>query len=101
MAGRSVTLKGHMHVCPMVDPGPKPHVGGPVVSTQQSFVTVEGVPIATVGDSLLCTGVPTTSDRITGGSSVAKIQGKSVARSGDPCAHGGSLVQGVPWITFE
>ncbi|MGP4725881.1 PAAR domain-containing protein [Agrobacterium deltaense] len=101
MVGRAVTLKGHMHVCPMVDPGPKPHVGGPVVSTQQSFVTVEGVPIATVGDSLLCTGVPTTSDRITGGSAIAKIDGKAVARQGDPCAHGGSLVQGVSWISFE
>lgn len=66
------------------------------MSTQQSFVTVEGVPIATVGDSLLCTGVPTTSDRITGGSAIAKIEGKAVARLGDPCAHGGSLVQGVP-----
>lgn len=37
MAGRFVTLKGHMHFCPMVAPGPRPHVGGPVVSTAQSF----------------------------------------------------------------
>ncbi len=81
--------------------GPRPHVGGPVVSTQQSFVTVEGVPFATVGDSLLCNGVPTTSDRITGGSSIAKIEGKAIARFGDACAHGGRLAQGVPWITFE
>ncbi|WP_082760349.1 PAAR domain-containing protein [Agrobacterium bohemicum] len=101
MVGRAVTLKGHMHVCPMVDPGPKPHIGGPVVSTQQNFVTVEGVPIATVGDSLVCTGVPTTSDRITGGSSVASIEGKKIARLGDSCAHGGRLVQGIPWLSFE
>ena len=45
-----VTLKGHMHVCPMINPGPKPHIGGPVVSTQQTFLTVEGVPVATAED---------------------------------------------------
>ncbi|WP_425286376.1 PAAR domain-containing protein [Brucella cytisi] len=48
----------------MVDPGPKPHIGGPVISTQQTFVTVDSVPIATVGDSVLCTGVSTTSDKL-------------------------------------
>lgn len=101
MAAMPVTLKGNMHVCPMVDPGPKPHIGGPVISTQQSFVTVDGIPIATVGDSLLCTGVPTTSDKITSGSSVANIQGKKIARLGDSCAHGGKLVEGVSWIMFE
>lgn len=101
MPGTPVTLKAHWHVCPMIDPGPRPHIGGPVISTQQTFVTVEGVPVLTVGDSLLCTGVPTTSDRITGGSSVAKIEGKKIARMGDACAHGGRLVQGVPWITCE
>lgn len=98
--GSFVTLKGHMHVCPMVEPGPRPHVGGPVVKTGQNFVCVEGVPIATVSDKCLCSGVPTTAG-ITGGSSVAKINGKNVARLGDACEHGGRLVQGVPWITFE
>lgn len=101
MTASPVSLKGHMHICPKVDPGPRPHVGGPLVSTQQNFVTVEGVPVATVGDSLLCTGVPTTSDRITSGSAVASINGKKIARMGDACAHGGKLVQGVPWLTFE
>lgn len=100
MVGRPVTLKGHMHICPMVDPGPRPHVGGPVVSTQQSFVCVEGVPISTVTDKCACTGVPTTA-AITGGSSVATINGKKVARLGDACEHGGRLVQGITWLTFE
>lgn len=100
MAGRPVALKGHMHVCPMVDPGPRPHVGGPVVSTGQTFVTVNGVPIATVGDKTLCSGVPTKAG-ITGGSSVAKIGGKKIARMGDACEHGGRLTQGVPWLNFE
>jgi uncharacterized Zn-binding protein involved in type VI secretion len=84
----------------MVDPGPRSHVGGPVFSTSQSFVCVGGVPIATVGDKCTCTGVPTTAS-ITGGSSVAKIGGQNVARFGDACEHGGRLVQGVPWLTFE
>ncbi|WP_083846300.1 PAAR domain-containing protein [Sinorhizobium sojae] len=95
-----VSLKGHMHVCPMCDTGPKPHIGGPVQSTGQSFVRVNGVPFATVGDRCLCTGVPTTA-AICGGSSIAKVNGKKVARVGDPCEHGGRLVQGVPWLTFE
>lgn len=98
--GSPVTLKGQMHTCPACDPGPKPHVGGPVQSTQQGFVTVEGVPVATVGDKCLCTGVPT-DDGIVSGSSVANINGQKIARFGDSCGHGGRLVQGVSWITFE
>jgi len=97
---RPVTLKGHMHVCPMVEPGPRPHIGGPVVSTAQTFVCVEGVPIATVGDKCACTGLPTAAG-IVSGSSVAKIGGRNVARFGDACEHGGRLVQGIPWLTFE
>lgn len=98
--GRPVTLKGHMHVCPMIEPGPRPHVGGPVVDVGQSFVTVDGTPIATVSDKTLCTGKPGKA-AITAGSSVAKIQGKKVARLGDGCEHGGKLVQGIPWLTFD
>jgi uncharacterized Zn-binding protein involved in type VI secretion len=100
MVGRPVTLKGHIHICPMVDPGPRPHVGGPVVQVSQNFVCVEGVPIATVGDRCVCTGVPTTAG-ISRGSSVAKINGKKIARVGDACEHGGTLIQGESWLTFE
>jgi uncharacterized Zn-binding protein involved in type VI secretion len=89
-----------MHTCPMVDPGPRPHIGGPVISTGQNFVTVDGVPIATVTDKCLCSGVPTTA-AITGGSSVANIGGKKIARITDGCEHGGTLVQGISWLTFE
>ena len=95
-----VSLKGHMHICPMVAPGPRPHIGGPVITTGQSFVTVDGVPIATVSDKTLCSGVPTTA-AITSGSSIASIEGKKISRMGDACEHGGKLVQGVNWITFE
>jgi uncharacterized Zn-binding protein involved in type VI secretion len=98
--GFPVSLKGHMHVCPMCDPGPRPHVGEPIVSTGQNFVKVNGIPIATVGDKTLCSGVPTNA-AIVQGSTVATINGKKVARLGDSCEHGGKMVQGVPWITFE
>ena len=99
---KPVSLKGHQHFCPMVEPGkpPRPHVGGPVVSTQQRYVTVDGIPIATVGDECLCGGVPTTAS-ITSGSGIVKIDGKSAARIGDSTAHGGNLTQGVPWLTME
>ncbi|MEN3794852.1 PAAR domain-containing protein [Fulvimarina sp. MAC3] len=98
--GKPVTLKGHAHVCQMVDPGPRPHVGGPVIETGQTYVTVSGIPIATVTDKTLCSGVPTTA-KIVSGSAIANIDGKKIARIGDTCEHGGKLVQGVPWITFE
>lgn len=98
--GSPVSLKGHMHVCPMCDPGPRPHVGGPIISTGQNFVRVNGIPIATVDDKTLCSGVPTNA-AIVSGSSVATINGKKIARIGDSCEHGGKLVQGVPWLLFE
>ena len=59
--GNPVSLRGHAHVCPAVDPGPKPHVGGPVVSVGQSFVTVDGIPIA--GPALL--GTPCSAEGLT------------------------------------
>lgn len=59
-----------------------------------------GVPIATVDDKTLCSGVPTTA-AIIAGSQIATIEGKRIARVGDICEHGGQLVQGVPWITSE
>ncbi|CAM5373038.1 hypothetical protein MAUB1S_06388 [Mycolicibacterium aubagnense] len=99
--GQPVTLKGQMHVCPMCDPGPRPHVGGPVKSTGQNFIKVNGVAVATVGDKCLCTGASPKTAAITSGSSVAKIGGKKIARMGDNTAHGGKLVQGEFWLTFD
>ena len=45
---------GDMHVCPMVDPGPKPHVGGPVLPAGCPMVLVGGQPAARVGDMATC-----------------------------------------------
>jgi uncharacterized Zn-binding protein involved in type VI secretion len=101
MGKSMVSLKGHEHWCPMVEPGPRPHIGGPVLITNQNFVRVNGVPVATVGDRCLCSAVPTTSDAIAAGSSIARINGREIARVGDRCSHGGHLLQGLPWMTSE
>lgn len=84
--GKPVSLKGHMHACPMIDPGSKPHIGSPIIDTGQDFVTANGIPIATVSSIALCSGVSTTA-AITSGSSIATINGKKVARLGDACEH--------------
>ena len=97
---KPVTLLGHAHTCPAVDPGPKPHIGGPVIAPGQGFVTVGGVPVAVKGGTTLCSGVPTTAG-ITAGSSIVTIEGRPVARQGDGCEHGGTLAQGVSWVTAE
>jgi uncharacterized Zn-binding protein involved in type VI secretion len=81
---------GDNHTCPMVDPGPKPHVGGPVVSGAPN-VLINGVPAARVGDVCTCVGPP---DAITGGSSRVIIAGSPAARLGDGTAHGGMIAAG-------
>lgn len=98
--GKPIAILGHMHVCPAVEPGPVPHVGGPIVDAGQTIVTINGVPVAVVGGKALCTGVGA-SDGLVSGSSVFTIQGKPVVRMGDGCAHGGKVVQGWPTITSD
>jgi uncharacterized Zn-binding protein involved in type VI secretion len=95
MSGRPIALVGHHHVCPAVEPGPKPHVGGPIAQPQQSFVRFNGVPVAVRGDKCICVGPL---DTVTGGSSLVRIDGKAVARIGDAAARGGRIVQGVSSI---
>lgn len=89
---RAVALKGHHHTCPDTE-GTVPHVGGPIIQCQQDFVKLNGVPIALVGDKLLCTG-GTVLDTIVTGSSIVRINGIPVARIGDNTEHGGVIVEG-------
>ncbi len=91
--GKPVALKGHNHTCPIVDPGPRPHIGGAVSECQQSFVTYNSIPLAVVGDKLICEGSDS-KDTIVSGSSVLTINGKAVARMGDTTEHGGVIVEG-------
>lgn len=80
-----------MHVCPMVNPGPAPHVGGPILPPGSPTVLIEGLPAARVGDMATCSGPP---DTIVAGSSTVLIGGMPAARLGDSTAHGGTIVAG-------
>ena len=84
-----------MHVCPLVNPGPVPHVGGPVMPPGAVTVLIGGVPAATAGDQCVCAGPP---DSIVMGSSTVFIGGKPAARMGDSTAHGGTIVAGCPTV---
>ncbi|AHK15653.1 MAG: PAAR domain-containing protein [Thalassolituus sp.] len=84
-----------MHVCPMVSPGPVPHVGGPILPAGEPTVLIGGMPAARVGDSAMCSGPP---DTIIAGSSSVSIGGMPAARLGDSTAHGGSIVVGDPTV---
>lgn len=98
MSSKPICHLGHPHVCPAVDPGPRPHVGGPAVSAGQSIVKVNGIPVLVEsGGSCLCTGVPTTAGTSKGSGKV-KINGKGIMRLGDATAHGGKMVAGFPMI---
>ncbi|MFK7887700.1 MAG: PAAR domain-containing protein [Gammaproteobacteria bacterium] len=86
-----------MHVCPMQTPGlpPIPHVGGPIVGPGIPTVLIGSLPAAVVGDSAVCVGPP---DTVAKGSATVMIGGKPAARVGDTCAHGGSIVMGLPTV---
>ena len=57
ISGQPAACLGHMHVCPLIDPGPKPHVGGPV-SIGSTTVLIGGRPAARVGDMATCASAP-------------------------------------------
>lgn len=84
-----------MHTCPMVAPGPVPHVGGPILPPCATTVLVAGLPAARVGDHATCVGPP---DSIVMGSLGVFVEGKPFARLGDPTAHGGVIVAGCPTV---
>jgi uncharacterized Zn-binding protein involved in type VI secretion len=84
-----------MHTCPMVNPGPVPHIGGPVTGPGVATVIIGGMPAAVVGDLLVCTGPP---DTIVKGSSTVFIGGRPAARQGDLTGHGGVIVAGFPAV---
>lgn len=86
---------GDMHTCPMVNPGPVPHVGGPVLPAGCPTVLIGGMPAARVGDMCVCTGPP---DTIAAGSGTVLIGGMPAARIGDSTAHGGVIVAGCPTV---
>lgn len=84
-----------MHLCPMVEPGPVPHVGGPILPAGEPTVLIGGLPAARVGDMAVCVGPP---DTIVSGSGSVLIGGKPAARMGDSTAHGGTIVIGCATV---
>ena len=83
------------HTCPLVNPGPVPHVGGPVIGPGEPTVLIGGMPAAVIGDSCTCVGPP---DTIAAASGSVKFGGKPAARMGDATAHGGLIVAGAPTV---
>jgi uncharacterized Zn-binding protein involved in type VI secretion len=97
MAGKPVATIGSMHVCPMVT-GYIPHVGGPVTGPGMPGVTVNGQPIAVIGDMCTCVGPP---DTIVQGCPGVTVNGTPVATLGSMTAHGGQITVGVPGVTIS
>lgn len=85
---------GDNHVCPMVNPGPTPHVGGPIL-TGLGTVLIGNKPAARVSDKAKCNAPP---DSIAMGAPNVLVGNKMAARIGDPTAHGGVVVQGLPTV---
>ena len=84
-----------LHVCPMVNPGGVPHVGGPIIGPGCPTVLIGGIPAAVVGDMCVCTGPP---DTIVQGSTTVLIGGKPAAIMGSLTAHGGTIMAGAPTV---
>jgi uncharacterized Zn-binding protein involved in type VI secretion len=95
--GKPAARLTDMHVCPMVTPGlpPIPHVGGPIVGPGCPTVLIGSMPAAVMGDMCVCVGPP---DTIIMGSTGVFFGKMPAARMGDPTAHGGSIVLGLPTV---
>ncbi len=89
---KPIALLGHFHLCPEVEPGPVPHVGGPIIEGSD-FVTVNGIPVAVKGDNSICLGCGQM-DAINSGSDFFTIDGKEVAMLSDTTEHAGIIIQG-------
>lgn len=92
--GKPAARMGDMHVCPATNPGPVPHVGGPI-SVGVPTVLLANMPAATLGSMAVCVGPP---DSVAQGSPTVLIGGKPAARMGDSCGHGGKIVVGCPTV---
>lgn len=86
------------HVCPKVEPGPVPHVGGPIFSGSADVI-IGFLPAARQGDSVVCFPVGP-SDKIKQGSATVLINHRQAARRTDPAVHTGGdlIVAGCPSV---
>ncbi len=95
MTGPVATI-GDIHTCPMCS-GTTPHVGGPIIGPGTGM-TINGKPIAVIGDVCACTGSP---DTIVQGSAGMTINRKAVVVQGCMTAHGGTVDQVAPGIVIK
>lgn len=86
---------GDMHVCPMVNPGGVPHVGGPIAGPGEATVLIGGLPAARATDLATCVGPP---DVLVAGAATVLIGGLPAIRQGDATAHSGTVVAGLPTV---
>ncbi|HEY8376990.1 MAG TPA: PAAR domain-containing protein, partial [Nannocystis sp.] len=88
------------HACPKSEPGPVPHVGGPVY-TGSADVIIGFLPAARQGDSLVCFPIGP-ADKIQRGSTTVLINHRPAARRSDPGAHitGDLIVNGCPTVVI-
>lgn len=97
MAGQQIATVGSMHVCPMCS-GTVPHVGGPITGPGIAGITINGQPVAVMGDMCTCAGPP---DTIVQGCPGITANGMPIAMVGSMTAHGGQIMQGIPGVTIE
>lgn len=88
-----IALHGHFHTCPQ-----KGHHGGPIMVKDSGRPTINGVPIAIVGDKCHCdSGV----DAIVTGNSLFTYNGIPVAVTGSKTEHGGIVIEGHDDLTID
>ncbi|UQG65023.1 MULTISPECIES: DUF2235 domain-containing protein [unclassified Marinobacter] len=86
MSNLMVACVGDTHVCPI--PG---HGSSPIIANGAT-ASVDGVPIARVGDACGCGAV------IVQGYPLALLDGRPLAHMGSPTSHGGQIITGKPRV---
>lgn len=76
--GKAAARVGDMHLCPMMNPGPLPHVGG-TISNGVASVLINGSPAATSGSMCQCVGWP---DNVQQGALTVVIGSRQTASRG-------------------
>ncbi len=97
MAGKPIAIVGSLTVCPLTS-GTVPHVGGPIAGPGMPNVTINGQPVAVMGDVCTCVGPPAT---IIQGEPSVLINGTPVVTVGSMTSHGGQVTSGVPTVTIS
>ncbi|MGJ8603694.1 MAG: PAAR domain-containing protein [Marivita sp.] len=72
-----------------------PHVGGIISVPAAPTVLIGKLPAAGLGSLAICVGPP---DTVMKGSATVLVSKIPLARMGDQCAHGGTIVLGCPTV---